>query len=312
MKYTIPAKTFLIGEYSALVGGSVLGLATGPGFQVSYSKVTDAKFPFHQNSPAGQLWAEALMALENSETSVATDLKNTKIEMVELFNNLGGFGRSTAEYLSALIPSLSKKSEDFVAIRKKYQQLSLQSGAGASGADLAIQYFGNVTVVDGAKNTYSSTGWKFKDHDFILVSTGQKIKTHEHLAGLDLNLIKTFPKVSDAVVETYLTGSATDFISGVKAWSHFLESHSLTHPYSLELKTALLKNPEVLCAKPCGALGADVILVVCKKEASVRVQQELAAMNFIVQGTSADLAAGVHSQLLGAGNHQIGKDSYVG
>lgn len=299
MTFRIPAKTFLIGEYSALVGGSVLGLATGPGFEVNYTEDLAPKFPFHERSPAGMLWSE----IKNL---------NLKIEMSELFNNLGGFGRSTAEYLSVLIPQLKTTSEEFTAIRKHYQELSLKSGAAASGADLAIQYFGNVTVVNSAKNSYSSMDWKFKDYDFILISTGQKIKTHEHLAELDLNLIKTFPAFSDKVVETYLQGSAEEFISGINQWSKFLESHSLTHPFSLELKAALLKNSDILCAKPCGALGADVIVVICKKEVSAKVQQELLQMNLIIQGTSADLMAGVHTQLLVSSNQSMTGDSYVG
>ena len=291
MKYTVPAKTFLIGEYSALVGGSVLGLATGPGFEIHYKSQVEEKVQpaFHKNSPAGILWAQQVLKNPN--------LKTTQIEITEMFNNLGGFGRSTAEYLSALIPTLKNSAEDFVQIRKKYRELSLQSGAQASGADLAIQYFGNVTVVDAKKSAYSSTDWKLKDHDFILVSTGHKVKTHEHLAELDLNSIQAFPKFSDAVIETYLSGSAEDFIVGLSEWAKLLESNNLTHPYSLELKTALQQNSDVLCAKPCGAFGADVILLICKKEVSRRLQQELVHMNLVVQGTSADLMPGVFNQL---------------
>lgn len=299
MKYIIPAKTFLIGEYSALVGGSVLGLATGPGFEVSYRQVKEAFFPFPLQSPAGQLWSQ----LNTSHTDI-------QIELGELFNNLGGFGRSTAEYLSVLIPLLINKSEDFIQIRKLYQQLSLKSGAGASGADLAIQYFGKVMLHDGTKNTYLSAEWKFKDYDFILVSTGQKIKTHEHLAALELKYLESFPKVSDPLVQVYQTGSGDDFISAVNQWSDFLEAQVLTHKNSLDLKQLLLKNENILCVKPCGALGADVVVVFCKIENSATIQESLLAMNLVVQGTSADLIPGVQSQL-----HQSGalvKDSYVG
>lgn len=292
MKYTIPAKTFLVGEYSALVGGSVLGLATGPGFEIHYSQKTDAELSFHVNSPAGILWQEN-----------ESNLKNIKIEITEKFNNLGGFGRSTAEYLSVLIPGLNKNLTDFSVTRKKYQDLSLKSGAAASGADLAIQYFGNVTVVDSSKNNYASVEWKFKDYDFILVSTGRKVKTHEHVAQLDLKHVKSFVQVSDPIVQTYLKGSAIDFILGLKEWSRFLISESLTHPYSVELKNELEKNELVLCAKPCGALGADVILILCKKENSIQLQKDLAQMNLLIQGTSADLMQGVYSQLSKSAHH---------
>lgn len=286
MKYIVPAKTFLVGEYSALVGGSVLGLATGPGFEVTYSVEENAKNSFHPQSPAG------ILSQENQAL-----LKNKKIEIADLFNNLGGFGRSTAEYLSVLIPLLQTTTKDFSTIRRQYQEITAKSGAKASGADLAIQYFGRVTVLDEERNICTPSDWKLKDHDFILVSTGQKIKTHEHISQIDSNRLQSFPKISNPIVNSYIQGSAAEFILGLKEWSTFLEAEGLTHPYSLELKAALQKNPDVICAKPCGAMGADVIAILCLKEKSPVLQQELLAMNLVIQGTSAELIPGVLSQL---------------
>lgn len=299
MTYTVPAKTFLVGEYSALVGGSVLGLATGPGFEIHYSNEENTTPPFHLNSPAGMLWQENQL-----------DLKNIKIEFAEKFNNLGGFGRSTAEYFSALIPLLIKKTEDFGSIRKQYQRLSLKSGAGASGADLAIQYFGYVTVIDSNRNNYSSSDWKLQDYDFILVSTGNKVKTHEHVAQLDASRLQSFPKISNPIVDLYLKGSAEEFILGLKEWSRFLISESLTHPFSIELKNQLEKNTDILCAKPCGAMGADVMLIICRKENTVKVQKSILAMNLVIQGTSSDLVHGICSQVISSSNQAGG--AYVG
>jgi mevalonate kinase len=36
---SIPGKTFLVGEYSVLVGGEALGLATAPCFKLSEKKL---------------------------------------------------------------------------------------------------------------------------------------------------------------------------------------------------------------------------------------------------------------------------------
>jgi hypothetical protein len=296
MTYTVPAKTFLIGEYSALVGGSVLGLATGPGFEVQYNAMTDHKFPFHADSPAGKLYFQNKNLLNKS-----------RITLTEKFKNLGGFGKSTAEYLSALIPLLELKSENFNQIRKQYQALS--SGS-ASGADLAIQYFGKVTYFDGLHNCYSSVDWKFKDYDFILVSTGNKLKTHEHVSSLNLDDIKKFPLVSDPIVQLYFNDSAQIFFQGLKEWSTFLAGQGLQSPLSLHIKNSLESNADVICAKPCGAMGADVIMVICEMDKSTHVQKVISEMNLVVQGTSKNLIPGVFNQISAAKN-RVGA-TYVG
>lgn len=287
MEYIIPGKTFLLGEYSALVGGSALGLATGPGFKINYLQNKSSIFPFSEKSPAGLLWNKN-----------KTHFENLTICMKDRFGNYGGFGKSTAEYLSVLIPLWQKKkSISFDDARTEYKKISQQSGAQVSGLDLAIQYFGDITFYDSIENQYSATKWIFKDYDFILVSTGKKIKTHEHLQNLDLKSINHFPDISDAIIELYFKQQIQEFIQGLKEWSHFLNKSKLLISSSQELKEILEKDQDILCVKPCGALGADVLLVICELEKSRSVQAKMNELKLKVQATSLDLMSGIGFQL---------------
>ena len=293
MKFLVPGKTFLLGEYSALVGGSVIGLATGPGFQVDYVERKNLivnELDFSLNSPAGNLLQSGSFGL------IAAEFKKYNLKITDFFENCGGFGKSTAEYMSILIPWLLKNESPFENIRQQYQNISRESGAEASGLDLAIQYFGQVTIFESRENKYSSADWKLKNYDFILVSTGSKIKTHEHLQNLDLKKISHFPSFSNPLVELYEKNQVNDFIQWLKDWSAFLNASGFMSEQAFELKQMIEANPDVLCAKPCGAMGADVIAVLCEISKSKSVQKKLRSLNLQIRSTSADLLSGIKLQ----------------
>ena len=295
MKYLIPGKTFLLGEYSALVGGSVLGLATGPGFLVDYRNteaLVSDEISFSPQSPAGLLSKPT--SSNGLAGQIATEFAKFKLTLTDLFRNCGGFGKSTAEYLAVLIPWLQKNEASFESIREQYQLISRQSGAEASGLDLAIQFWGKVTLFDSHENKYSSLDWKMKGYDFILVSTGTKLKTHEHIQTIDLKKISHFPSVSNPLVELYQTHPGSEFIRGIKEWSAFLKASHFMSDSAFELKELIESDPNVLCAKPCGAMGADVIAVLCETEKSELVQNKLRNLNIKIQSTSAELLPGVN------------------
>lgn len=287
MTYAIPGKTFLIGEYSALVEGSILGLATAPGFKVQYSNSTIFQFPFSSNSPAGVLWKRSL---QNS-FQFTDEIK------------AGGFGKSTAEYLSVLIPALESRKSNaslevyFSEIRKNYVTDSGVSGARVSGLDLAVACFGSVTHFDSKANKYKSAGWNFPNLEFFLIETGIKVKTHEHIQTLDLNKINHFPSVSNPLVDLYFKNNGVDFVRGLNEWTKFLISENLVHTHSIDLRTKLLSNADVLSAKPCGAMGADVMLVLCHSEKAPAVKHKISELGLSVKATSKDLAAGIFEQL---------------
>ncbi len=292
MKYHIPGKTFLLGEYSALVGGSVLGLATSPGFEVTSTSVGDLshtdkfQFPFSKESPAGLLSAKSPQMPFQFQDRVQA----------------GGFGRSTAEYLAVLLPQLNANSE-FSEIKKDYQNVTAQSGAQASGQDIAIQFFGDVTFFNSETNQYSASAWKYPNLDFLLVATGLKVKTHEHVKELNRQLLKDFPEISNQAIASYFSGDQKKFVAGLNAWSDFLISKNLVHENSMTLKKKLMADSQILSAKPCGAMGADVLLVLCEDSVTKSVQHKISKMGLTVVATKNNLAKGILHQQILRGSH---------
>lgn len=284
MIYHIPGKTFLLGEYAALLGGSVLGLATSPGFEVSYQTGTQSGQNFKSAFPTGSPAATA-----------HKDQPDLHIKFVDLIK-LGGFGKSTAEYLSVILPDLNQNS-DFSALKNHYKKIAESSGSAVSGLDLAIQLYGEVMHFDASTNSCTTSSWQFPKIEFFLISTGVKIKTHEHLQQINLIDLKDFPAVSDRLIQQCLIGDETDLVTAVNEWSLFLASHKLVHEHSANLQAALLKNNEILAAKPCGALGADVILVLCDAEKASHVKAAILNMDLSVVASSKDLCPGVLAQL---------------
>lgn len=289
MSLIIPGKTFLVGEYSALVGGSVLGLATGPGFKIDYQSKPKAKVvqDFSMESPAGQLLQDNSSFFEN-----------LKIKIQDGFTPYGGFGKSTAEFLSAQMHlGIGTELGNFEKIRQIYKDCSLKSGAEVSGLDLAIQYFGGVTYYEHSSESYSQGPWAYPQYDFILISTGQKVKTHEHIQSLNKPMLASLNPLCEQVIASYFKKNIQEFVAGLKAWSELLESSGFLSAESKNLKTKLEKNRDILCVKPCGAMGADVILVLCELEKSLSVQKSFQNLKLKVQATSLDLMDGVQSGL---------------
>ena len=273
MKINVPGKTFLVGEYAVLAGGPALGLATKPCFEISYGG--DNAISFHPESPAGRY---------------LQDHPTFSISMTDPYD-IGGFGRSTAEYLAVLGPKLYKTPVGFSTLLQEYKSVS--SG---SGIDLAFQYFGKVCLADQAIGFYQTFDWQFTQLDFVIVSTGMKIPTHEHLKNLDKTALQPLVPLADHLTRLFSQGNEAEFLYQLRLWCEQLKSLKLTHSNSLELVVALTQAP-IQLVKPCGALGADVLLVFFNVEDKPAVLDLLAKKNLKVQAGSPDLSEGVAAQL---------------
>lgn len=281
MKYFVPSKTFLTGEYSVLVGGSALGLATDPSFEISYLS-DQIPFQFHESSPAG------LFLRKKNKTA------NVHIHDPYLSKGVqGGFGKSTAEYFAALIPFLKIEKKTPTQIHSDYLSLFAHQKVKPSGVDLLIQYIGQVAVVDQKQQKYRSTLWKFEKLSFFILSTGLKVQTHEHLENLDLTKLTNLPILSDQVIDAYLNKTQDDFLLLLKKWSIALKDLGLLHKDAESLQNEILKIKNVKHVKPCGALGADVMLVFCDQENSAEVEAALRKQKYKVQGSEKNLTEGL-------------------
>ena len=320
MNIRIPGKTFLVGEYSVLLGGPALGLATQPTFDfqiikskpVSTSSTTETSqlvssvllpFKVHCESPAG------MYVRQHADFFSSCNLQNDFFVFDEvIFSNsylqqgvVGGFGQSTAEYLLVwyIKNNQSPKKENFLFadIRKEYRDLHVNKTMKPSGIDLAFQYYGHVCLAKPDEEIYQNMIWPFANLDFYIISTGLKVPTHQHLSDLNKNQLESLPQLSNEVIQTFLKKDQSAFLEMMDRWVKSLQEKNLTHPHSIEIIKNLESVPSIELAKPCGALGADVIIVFFLQSQKQRVREILQKMKLNIIAEVGDLCKGFKDEL---------------
>ena len=259
-KFNIPGKTFLVGEYAVLAGGSCLGLGTSPSFSIV---LNDNGQKFHPDSPAG------LYLQKNNLQNFAHEFKNPY--------GVGGFGASTAEFIFSYY-SNSQSQKNLKEIFQTYLGLYAdRKEQKPSGADLITQLVGGISHIDlaPAVPAVEKLSWNFKDLEFLVYSTGLKVKTHEHLASLDRKICDGLVKPSFDVISAFKTGDSRVFTQALSEWSDKLQQLGLAAPQVVELKRHLQDKIPGILVKPCGALGADVIIILCSKLAKKHVLEQI-------------------------------------
>lgn len=276
MTLQIPGKTFLVGEYAVLVGGNALGIATQP-----YFETTTASYSPHPMSASG------LYLSQNGE--------NQSLQVTNPYH-CGGFGYSTAEFIASWFEknksSEYKLSNLFKTYKNLYDLNDQTQKIKPSGADLVIQLLGNITYFDQTISNSQSLKWPFPNTGFLIAATGLKIKTHEHLETLDLNVLKDLPQASQEVIDAFNKGDEVIFFEALDQWSFKLEELNLQHNTSLEIKRKLESNPNIILTKLNGALGADTITVFYSIQNEQAVRAELKRMNLEIRTDFRHLAHG--------------------
>lgn len=290
----IPGKTFCCGEYAALVGGPAILVATKPGFEIRFIKKTVKTVnPFHHQSPAGAYFDQH-----------ASFFSNWTIEFQDHYNGRGGFGASTAQFLGlayfkasqdASINQIQKRVwDDYQAVNKT---LTPELGVSQlpSGYDLWAQMIGGVSLVKRLsmvpKSAFENqrTEWPFNDMDFIIVPTGFKVATHTHLGELNTDSLESLSATSQRVVDAWKVADSAQFIGTMNAWQQALGNLNLVHSKTIELVYSLSRHREILFAKGCGALGADILFIVFKRGAHNAIKTILSEMKLNEAYDCADL-----------------------
>ena len=280
LKFNIPGKTFLVGEYAVLAGGSCLGLGTRPGFSIQPNPNGQK---FHPDSPAG------LYLQKHKLENFSHDFKNPY--------GVGGFGASTAEFIFSYY-SNAQSSKNVEDIFNSYLDLySDRKEQKPSGADLLTQLAGGISRIDLSSPVpiVEKLNWNFKDLELLVYSTGLKVKTHEHLAGLDRKVCGSLVKPSQDVVSAFKTNDSRTFTQALSEWSDKLQQLGLAAAEVTELKRHLQSQIPGILVKPCGALGADVIVILCSKVAKQHVLEQIELLDIKglhFQADSSQLANG--------------------
>lgn len=267
MTLQVPGKTFLVGEYSVLAEGLSLGIATKPYFIFTDSEFTAQPDTYltHPDSAAGLF--------------LKSGPDHQRLPPIVNPYQVGGFGLSTAEFIQAWC--LKRQcwkitTEIFPQIYNDYRSVfdrtpDLQR-IKPSGADVMTQLVGGIAYFNSKNFSYEKLNWPFAEIEFSIISTGQKIPTHEHLKQVNRQGLENFPNVSNPVVQMFLNKDQPGFLEGLKNWRDFLRDRDMQHNISCEIVEVLERKPEVLLAKPNGALGADTITVFYKHVHKVTVK----------------------------------------
>ncbi len=317
-KLQIPSKTFLLGEYSVLDDGAGLILLTEPSFLVSVSLDSFAlscdeeeyeeklkRFNLHPQSPAGQFLKQ-----DNFFQFVK------EFSFFDPHFERGGFGRSSAEFValylvknhnrSSLIQVLSSlehfdrqdKKELFQTevyqLLKQYERFSQFKEARPSGVDVLSQTFGcKVSLVCRSRGKVKGMEWPFQDLDFFIVATGQKIQTHTHLNEIKGHRFSLLKEVSEGAINAFCNGEKEKFLYGLRDFYESLKELNLVTKATQDLVTEFSQLNGIQSLKGCGALGADVLLLVFDKSAQTSILRYLHTKKLTVVSRSSNLSNGL-------------------
>ncbi|MCC6137815.1 MAG: hypothetical protein IT287_04235 [Bdellovibrionaceae bacterium] len=265
MKFKIPSKTFLLGEYLALAGGPALLMAHGPYFECEFAE-SQQDIPFHPDSPAG-IWVDIHEEI----------YQKTKITFKDPHGGSGGFGASTAQFIATYLyvlaqqkmlrPGVTLNDLQKWAVLEDYRNLFEDEEIPPSGYDVLAQLQGGLSAISATEHNISSQAWPFDDVEILLYKTKTKINTHDHLkkVKLDDTIIEKLEVPAEKCAEAFINKNSEDFFAGLKEFSDALEVAQLIAAPTRELIKTWTAQPEVLCARGCGALGADVFAAFVKK-----------------------------------------------
>lgn len=297
---SVPSKTFLAGEYIALAGAPTFVLTTEPRFTLQANDKPSAVNPFHVESPAGKFWIKHKDFFGQYSLTFNDPL-----------NGLGGFGASSAQFvllhgLYQIRRHLHLESErffDWHELLKDYRSLHDPSKVIPSGADVVAQGQGGLTYFSRKDGQVQKFAWPFQDIELLCFHTGQKLATHTHLNGFT----KTMSSEQARKLESSVRGmqdalskiSWDFFLTSWKEFSIGLEEAGYVGAETLNLLPNLRKDPRVLFARGCGAMGMDVVIVaISKKENVTQFKAECENMNLRYIASSAQISEGLQVRTL--------------
>ncbi len=282
MKWSIPAKTFLLGEYAALAGSSAMILTTTPCFEVLLSDKPGLD-GIHDESPAGRWWIQQCH-------------EGVGLQWHDPYHGRGGLGASSAQFIGAYLASVhvQKKTANQQALLNAYWQC-VAEGAGLrpSGYDVLAQSLCGCVYINRQKNHCQSFSWPFQDVGFFLVHTGKKLATHHHLQAISLpSQISELAFIVDLAKEAMTAVDGYRMVDAVNAYHQQLAHMNLVAEHSMQHIDLLREQSGVLAMKGCGAMGADVLLLLVSIESQAVVRHQLLLMGLDIIATHTDLYDG--------------------
>lgn len=248
----IPGKVFLWGEYAALNKGPAVVAALNLQFQLEAEKKTQIQNQniFNSQSPAGK-WL-----LKNHDF-----FENYHLEFNDPLKGRGGLGASTAQF--ALAYYLKNPQIDIWKMHQSYIEFSFDGrGMRPSGYDLIGQVLGSVHSICEKEKTIQKLNAKLSEFQIHFVHTGKKLATHEHLSALDLKNFSRLEALSECVTIEWQKNGGYHWVSTLNAFDQELENLKLVADFTQNFKKDLKAKSWCITVKGCGAMGADILMVV--------------------------------------------------
>jgi mevalonate kinase len=271
MKWQIPAKTFLLGEYAAVSHQSAVLLTTTPYFELTL-RPEPGLIGIHAQSPAGLWWNKHHFS--------------QGLAWRDPYEGLGGLGASSAQFLGAYQASCALQDEEFNqdALLEAYE-LCAFSGLGLkpSGYDVLAQSQADCVFINRKHQVLESSPWPFEDLAFILMHTGHKLATHLHLQ--ETKLPEEISYLSELADQGWLAlqqKQSARLVECVNAYHNALKSTGHVAPNTLRLIDALSDVPEILAIKGCGAMGSDVLLALCSAQEKTNLIKKLSCAHHLL------------------------------
>lgn len=280
MKWNIPAKTFLLGEYAAIAENSAIILTTNPCFELSLTEKKGLD-GIHPESPAGVWWQQQNIKAQQG------------LSWHDPYNGCGGLGASSAQFLATYLAccKLQHITPDLNSMLNAYYQSSWSGeGLRPSGYDVIAQSQNGCVFINKQKKMLINYVWPFQDLSFFLLHTGMKLATHHHLQGTALpKHIHRLSAIVDEAKQSFEQTNSEQLIQCINNYHHQLHELNLIAPHSLDFIEQLKSHPEVLAIKGCGAMGADILLIITARDTAGSFGKKLTLKKWSIVATEESL-----------------------
>lgn len=279
IEISCPAKTFILGEYACLAGGSAIVLNTAPRFSCRIQKNPKAKtLNFNPNSPAGQ-WIQ----------KNPNDFHSVQLEWFDSYEKKMGLGFSSAQFnilyaYSSILRSGSIDSVKPQELWRSYRNLKFE-GFVPSGADVITQWIGGVGVFEQTPLSVETLTSSLPDLQCMVLRTGAEFKTYNYLKSFELQDVQDLKIIAKDGIQALKQKEETAFIEAVNAYREALIKKNYITKKSKDILDILKKIKVIKACKACGAMGAETIIVFYKSQDQEEVKKSL---SFLEPATDGD------------------------
>jgi len=288
VKLRIPSKTFLIGEYAALLSAPALLITHEPFFEYSANETSASLAPAaNETRQADALDAVSSQILSELPSRVQAGALAPPIEaagqidfsakeffqflgllnIIDPHKNRGGFGRSGAEFLigSCLLDGTDLASLDKNKLEARFKRYYCDGEVvPPSGYDFRAQLAAlghESAVVECRSKNARVMQWPFEEVRVSIYQTGIKLDNRLHLSSLDKTKFESLARISEDCTNFFIRSDLPGFIDSMSKYVRELRGLELLDSGSYELAQRICEIEGVYFAKGCGGGGADSIAV---------------------------------------------------